>query len=136
MRLTSFERRREPLVPPAVFLLRLGNNVLVALGLVFVSLLAGMVGYRATEGMAWLDAFLNAAMILSGMGPVGTLQAPAAKFFAGCYALYSGLLVVITTGIILAPVIHRVAHGLNVEDDDDEKASAPAKAKAPAKKAR
>ena len=136
MRLTSFERRNQPLVPPGVFLLRLGNNVLVALGLVFLSLLAGMVGYRATEGMAWLDAFLNSAMILSGMGPVGTLQEPAAKFFAGCYALYSGLLVVITTGIILAPVIHRVTHGLHVQDELDEKSGAAAKAKAPAKKAR
>jgi hypothetical protein len=82
--------------------------------------------------MAWLDAFLNAAMILSGMGPVGELQHAGAKFFAGCYALYSGLLVVITTGIVLAPVIHRVAHGLHVEDEEDEKP--PAKAKSPSTK--
>ena len=136
MRLTSFERRREPLAPPVVFLRRLGNNVLVALGLVFLSLLAGMVGYRATAGMPWLDAFLNASMILSGMGPVGALQAPAAKFFAGCYALYSGLLVIIVTGIVLAPVVHRVVHGLHAEDDEDEKAAAPAKARTPAKKQR
>jgi ABC-type glycerol-3-phosphate transport system permease component len=134
MHLTSFERRNEPLLPRAAFLLRLGNNLLVALGLVFVSLLIGMVGYRATEGMAWLDAFLNAAMILSGMGPVGALQAPAAKFFAGCTALYSGLLLVITTGIVLAPVIHRVAHGLHVEDEDDE--ASAAKARTPARQKR
>ena len=134
MHLTNFERRNQPLAPRRVFLLRLGNNLLVALALVFVSLLAGMVGYRVTEGMPWLDAFVNAAMILSGMGPVGELQQPAAKFFAGCYALYSGLLVVITTGIILAPVVHRVVHGLHAESEDDEAPAARAKAAADRKR--
>jgi hypothetical protein len=134
MRLTTFERRNEPLLPRSAFLLRLGSNVLVALAIILGSVVAGMIGYRATEGMPWLDAFLNASMILSGMGPVGELHAPAAKVFAGCYALYSGLLVIIATGIVLAPVIHRVTHSLHIADDDDEKSSA--KASAPAKRKR
>ena len=131
MRLTSFERRNQPLVPRAVFLLRLGNNVAVALVLILLSLAAGMVGYRATADMPWLDAFLNASMILSGMGPADVLHEPAAKFFAGCYALYSGLLVIIVTGIVLAPVVHRVVHGLHAEAESDE--TTAARAKAPAK---
>ena len=127
MHLTSFERHRQPLLSRRAFLIRLGNNVLVALALALGSVALGMVGYRLTEGMDWLDAFLNASMILSGMGPVGELSHPAAKLFAGCYALYSGLLVIIATGIILAPVIHRVGHSLHVEDEDDEKADAKRK---------
>ncbi len=126
MHLTSFEHHRQPMLSRRAFLLRLGNNVLVVLALIVGSVAIGMAGYRLTEGMDWLDAFLNASMILSGMGPVGELSHPAAKLFAGCYALYSGLLVIIATGIILAPVIHRVGHSLHVEDEDDEK-TAPRK---------
>jgi hypothetical protein len=116
MPFTRFERRSEPLAPRGVFLRRLGRNVLFAVLVILVSLAAGMVGYRATEG------FLNAAMILSGMGPVGALQHAGAKLFAGLFALYSGLLVVITTGVILAPVLHRVLHGIHAADEDEEKA--------------
>jgi hypothetical protein len=119
MRLARFEHKSQPIAPRAVFIQRLGFNVLVALALVFVSLLVGMVGYRTSEGMGWLDAFLNAAMILSGMGPVTELAQPAAKFFAGFYALYSGLALIVASGLILAPVIHRVFHGLHVKDDEE-----------------
>jgi hypothetical protein len=121
MHLVRFEHYREPLVPRAVFLMRLGRNIAVALGLILASLLVGMAGYHFLGGLAWMDAFLNAAMILSGMGPVDTLTAGGAKFFAGLYALYSGLLVVATAALILAPALHRVMHSLHVPDEDDEK---------------
>jgi hypothetical protein len=119
MRLTRFEHKSQPLAPRAVFIQRFSSHVLMALGLITVSLLGGMVGYRMTDGMSWLDAFLNAAMILTGMGPVTVLTDPSAKFFAGCYALYSAFALIVTSGLILAPVIHRVVHSLHVKDDGE-----------------
>ncbi len=71
--------------------------------LIGASLAAGMLGYAHFEGMSWLDAFLNASMILSGMGPADQLKSDAGKLFAGCYALYSGLVIVLASGIVLAP---------------------------------
>jgi len=74
-----------------------------------------MAGYHILENMGWVDAFVNAAMILSGMGPVGTLQTDAGKIFAGCYALFSGLVFITVTGIVLAPVAHRALHKFHLE---------------------
>jgi len=85
-------------------------HALVALSVVSVSLFAGMLGYRYFERMPWLDAFLNASMILGGMGPVKTDLGEAGKLFAGLYALYSGLAFIAVIGILLAPVVHRVLH--------------------------
>ena len=76
----------------------------------------GMVGYRTFEGMSWVDAFVNAAMILSGMGPVSSLQTNGGKIFAGCYALFSGLAFIAILGIIFAPVFHRFLHRFHVEE--------------------
>ncbi len=90
----------------------------MATTLVSVSLLAGMAGYHFLESMSWIDAFVNAAMILSGMGPLATPQTFAGKLFAGLYALYSGLLVIVATGILLAPVFHRVLHKFHAEAKD------------------
>jgi hypothetical protein len=70
---------------------------------------------RILEGLSWLDAFLNAAMILGGMGPVDPVRTSAGKLFAGCYALYSGLVVLVTAGLILAPIAHRILHRFHVE---------------------
>ena len=75
-----------------------------------------MWGYAHFEGMSWLDAFLNAAMILSGMGPADQLKSDAGKLFAGCYALYSGLIIVLASGIVLAPIVHRILHRFHVDD--------------------
>lgn len=85
--------------------------------LIAASLYGGMCGYRYFEGMSWVDAFVNAAMILSGMGPVSVLETRGGKIFAGCYALYSGLAVIIATGLILAPVVHRLMHRFHLEAD-------------------
>jgi len=76
----------------------------------------GMAGYMSTEGMSAIDGFVNAAMILSGMGPVDQLKTDGGKLFAGAYALFSGLFVVIATGFVLAPVLHRVLHSFHVEE--------------------
>ena len=75
--------------------------------------------YHHLEKMPWVDAFLNVAMILSGMGPIGTLQTDAGKIFAGCYALFSGLALVAALGIIFAPVVHRFLHKFHLEDTGD-----------------
>ncbi|MGA2869983.1 MAG: hypothetical protein ABSF34_12600, partial [Verrucomicrobiota bacterium] len=88
-----------------------------AVGVIVVSLGIGMTGYHWLEKLPWIDAFLNAAMILSGMGPVASLQTSAGKLFAGCYALYSGIALISILGIIFAPVIHRFLHKFHLEDE-------------------
>ncbi len=80
-----------------------------------------MAGYASTEGMGWADAFVNAAMILSGMGPVSELHSTAGKVFAGFYAILSGLIIVIATGFVLAPLFHRVLHRFHVETAKEAK---------------
>jgi len=75
----------------------------------------GMAGYATFEGMSLADSYVNAAMILSGMGPMGELKTTAGKVFAGSYAIFSGLLIVIATGFVLAPIFHRLLHHFHVE---------------------
>jgi hypothetical protein len=116
-----YERKDEPVVSREVFLRRLGRNATVALSIIGVSLLGGIIGYRFLESMEWIDAFLESAMLLGGMGPIHAPTTVPGKLFAGVYALYSGILVIGTAGIILAPIFHRVLHSLHVEDDEDEK---------------
>jgi hypothetical protein len=86
-----------------------------AAALVVVSVAIGMAGYELLEGLAWRDAFLNAAMIAGGMGPVDAPHTEAGKLFAGLYALYSGLVFIVTAGLLLAPVVHRVLHKFHWE---------------------
>jgi len=100
--------------------------------MVGASLAIGMSGYAWTESLGWLDAFLNAAMILSGMGPVNVPQTVAGKLFAGFYALYSGFAVLAIAAVMFAPVIHRVLHRFHIEEDTGE-AAQPAKPSQPAR---
>jgi len=116
MPLFRFEHHTRSVATHAVFLGRLARNMLAATLIIAVALAIGMVGYRATEHMSWLDAFLNASMLLGGMGPVNTLATDGGKLFAGLYALACGLLFVLVSGVVLAPVLHRVLHALKVED--------------------
>ena len=88
-------------------------------GMVGSALLAGMLGYRFLNGEAWVDAFLDAAMILGGMGPVGTMQNDAAKLFAGCYALFSGLVFIGSAAVLVAPWLHGLLHRLHAEPDEE-----------------
>jgi hypothetical protein len=113
----NFENRHAPLLPRRQFYRRAAISALVGTGCLAVALALGMVGYRATEHMSWLDAFANASMILSGMGPVSTLQTKAGKLFAGCYALFSGLAFITLAGVILAPFVHRAVHRFHLADD-------------------
>jgi hypothetical protein len=80
-----------------------------------IGLVIGIAGYAKFEGMPLVDAYVNAAMILSGMGPIGELKTTAGKIFAGTYAIFSGLVIVIATGFLLAPIFHRVLHRFHVE---------------------
>jgi hypothetical protein len=84
--------------------------------LLAVSLALGMAGYMTFEGLPALDAFLNAAMLLGGMGPVDLPKTPAGKLFAGSYALYAGLVFIAATALLLAPVVHRVMHRFHWDD--------------------
>jgi hypothetical protein len=118
--LFRYESRRQPLLGLAGFARRLGASLLIAGVLIGLSLAIGMVGYRATEHMAWIDAFANAAMILSGMGPLAPLETWGGKLFAGLYALYSGLLLLAVAGLILAPIVHRVLHRFHLEAEREE----------------
>lgn len=111
----KLETRFKPLAPPRVFLRRLLASTAIGLGLVAVSLAVGMAGYHGYEGLSWLDAFLNASMILSGMGPLAQPVTTGGKLFAGCYALYSGLAVLVIAGVIFAPIVHRFLHRFHLE---------------------
>ncbi|HTV03185.1 MAG TPA: hypothetical protein VMF13_21735 [Luteitalea sp.] len=86
-------------------------------GLLALSLGVGMWGYWRYEGLGWRDAFLNAAMLLSGMGPIDTQLSEAGKLFAGIYALYSGLVVLAIAGLLLTPAVHRVMHKVHWDDE-------------------
>jgi hypothetical protein len=111
-----FEHRSKPLLPRREFYVRLARSMCIGLLVIAVALGIGMVGYRAFESMSWVDAFANAAMILSGMGPVSPLQTDGGKIFAGCYALFSGLAFITGLGIVFAPAVHRFLHRFHVEE--------------------
>jgi len=117
-----FEHRASPLLPRRAFYRRMGQSLLIGCGLLAVALSIGILGYHFLEHIDWLDAFVNAAMILSGMGPLAPLQTSAGKLFAGCYALFSGLLFITVAGIILAPIGHRLMHKFHLETQEKKKA--------------
>ncbi len=116
--LPEFEHRAQPVIPPHQFLIRLAHSGIIALAVIAVSLLIGMVGYHILEGLTWIDAFLNASMLLGGMGPVHTPVTRGGKLFAGLYALYCGLAVILVAGVILAPIAHRILHRFHMESRD------------------
>jgi hypothetical protein len=104
-----------PLPPRHKFLRHLGRSAVIGAAIIAASLGVGMIGYHYLEGQAWIDAFANAAMILSGMGPLGELHTRAGKLFAGFYALYSGLALILIIGIVFAPLVHRFLHRFHLE---------------------
>jgi hypothetical protein len=106
---------KDKLLPPRAFLHRFARSLAAGLALIAVSLAAGMIGYHTLAGLSWIDSFLDASMILSGMGPVATLTTTKAKLFAGCYAIYCGITLISTAGIILAPALHRSLHKFHLE---------------------
>jgi hypothetical protein len=114
-----YEHRRQPLLPRRAFVSRVIRHAGVSLMLVGATLWLGMAGYHWLEGLGWLDAYLNAAMILGGMGPVAEIHTPWGKAFAGTYALFSGVIFLAIMGLIMAPVVHRALHRFHVVDDDE-----------------
>ena len=112
---TGFERRGQPVASRRKFLIRMTIAIGLWIVLTIVGLAIGIAGYAAFEGMSFVDAYVNAAMILSGMGPLGELKTTAGKVFAGSYAILSGLIIVIATGFVLAPIFHRILHSFHVE---------------------
>ena len=101
--------------PPAHLGLHLLRNFVFGVIIIAIALFIGMAGYHYTEQMPWIDAFINASMILSGMGPVTTLATFDGKLFAGCYALFSGLVFIITVAIIIAPIMDRFFRKIHLE---------------------
>src|SRR5512139_4034425 len=110
-----YEHRNEPLVPREAYLRRVARNGGVAFAVVSAALFLGVAGYHWIEGIPWVDAILNAAMILGGMGQVTELRTTAGKLFAAAYALFSGVLFLVVAGILLAPVVHRFLHRFHLE---------------------
>jgi hypothetical protein len=116
-----FEPRKKPLLPRRAFYARVARSLALAFAIVLMSLGIGMAGYHVFENLPWLDAFLNAAMILAGMGPVAAIQTTGGKLFAGCYALFSGLALITTVAVVFAPLFHRFLHRFHLDTDSRER---------------
>jgi hypothetical protein len=115
-----YEHHFEPLLPIRQFVYRFLRHALVALAFISLALGIGMTGYHHFEKLSWLDSFLNASMILGGMGPVGELHFPEAKLFAGFYALFAGLGFIVFVGILILPFAHRFLHIIHLDSDDEK----------------
>lgn len=113
------EHHKQPLLPKRHYYHRLARYFGVALGLVVGALLIGVLGYHFIAGFSWVDALLNASMILAGMGPVTPLASPAGKIFASAYALFSGVVFLVIAGVLFAPIFHRFLHRFHLELDED-----------------
>lgn len=109
------EHHHEPIIPFARFFLRLVKNFCIALLIVFFALSVGIFGYHSIEGLSWVDAILNASMILGGMGPVNELHTTTGKLFASFYALFSGLIFMVVAGLLFAPILHRFLHRFHLD---------------------
>jgi hypothetical protein len=110
-----YEHKQKPLISRRAFFARLANHIMAAAALIGVSLLIGIAGYHSLDRLSWVDSLLNASMILGGMGPVDSLHTTPAKLFASLYALYAGFVLLISVGIIIAPVFHRLLHRFHLE---------------------
>ncbi len=113
-----YEKKSAPPLPRAVFVRRMAAHIALAAGLLLGSLGMGMLGYAHFEQLPWMDAFLNSAMLLGGMGPVDAPKTDAGKLFAGLYALYAGLVFLITVAIVFTPIVHRVMHKFHWRDGE------------------
>jgi hypothetical protein len=115
-----FEHHKKPLITKSAYHRRLIGAAGLALLLITASLGVGILGYHWLEDMPWIDAYLSASMILSGMGPVGEPHTLNGKLFAGAYALYSGFVALVCVGVLGAPVLHRFLHRFHIEEGADE----------------
>jgi hypothetical protein len=115
-----FERKHQPLAPAHVFRRRMLGSLALAVAVIGGSLAIGILGYHYYGGLAWLDALVNASMILGGMGPVDPITRPAGKWFASAYALYSGIALLTSVGLIFAPAVHRFLHAFNIDAEENQ----------------
>ena len=115
-----FERHSQQLASPEVYRRRLAQSGFVGFVMVTVSLAMGMAGYGFFEGLGWVDSFENAAMILSGMGPLHNPDSTGGKLFAGIFALYSGFAVLVIAAVTFAPAVHRMLHRFHLQTEEDE----------------
>jgi hypothetical protein len=113
----QYEHISQPVAQWPLYLRRQLRSLGIGLVLIGVSLFAGMLGYHIFVGLSWIDSYENAAMILSGMGPLATPETFAGKFFAGTYALYSGIAVLAIAAVITAPLVHRFLHRLHADSE-------------------
>ena len=111
-----YEHKKQPLASAQKFRARVLNNLIVASVSLSLFLTIGVFGYHFLAGALWIDAFHNAAMILSGMGPVIEIPTDAGKIFSSIYAIFSGILFISMIGFILTPVVHRAFHRFHLED--------------------
>jgi hypothetical protein len=116
-----FEKKDQPIARNHLFIKRIFRSFMYGLAIIIICLLIGMSGYHYFEKMNGVDSFVNASMILSGMGPMSTLQTNGGKIFAGIYALFSGIIFLVVMAIIFAPVYHRFMHEFHLEETKKSK---------------
>ena len=116
-----YENKSTPLPPRHVFVRRVSRLALKGLAVLVAALGVGMAGYHHFEGVSWVDAYVDAAMILSGMGPLGELKTTGGKLFAGTYALFSGVVLLTTIGVFLAPIVQRLFHKFHLANEEIQK---------------
>ena len=114
-----YERKNDKLAPVSVFIKRMIWSVIMACILISLALFIGILGYHLIAGFGWIDSILEASMILGGMGPVNALQTNAGKIFASFYALYSGIILLASVGILVTPIFHRFMHRFHLELEDN-----------------
>lgn len=114
MKQKAFEHYSQPIISTRLFLSRLARHGGISLSFLVFSLGIGMCGYHFICNLPWMDSFLNASMILTGMGPVAIMTNSAQKIFSGCYALYSGIAFLGAIGILFAPILHRIMHKFHI----------------------
>jgi hypothetical protein len=117
-RTIMYERRGQPLLDRRGFVRRLTRHMLLAAAVLLVAWGIGVLGYRLMAGLSWVDAVLNASMILGGMGPVDPILSTGGKLFAAAYALFSGVVFLVAAGVLVAPLLHRVLHHFHLEIDE------------------
>jgi hypothetical protein len=119
----NWESRAHPLLPWPVFLLRAALHVIVAFVGIAIADTIGVLGYHYLGQLPWIDSFLNASMILSGMGPVDHVTTTSGRIFSSLYALFSGIFFIVVMGLILAPWAHRIMHRVHLDYDEPTSAS-------------
>ena len=113
-----FERHTQPLASQSIFTRRVARFGFFSGGMILFSLSMGILGYHYFESLSWIDSLLNASMILGGMGPVDPIQTKAGKLFASFYALYSGIVLLASVGVLATPIFHRIMHRFHIEIED------------------